>query len=168
MDTIENKIASAGLINFDLEKLFIKGERVNLEISPWLWQEMIIKEKLFKDHLENHDWSQYQNKLVYITCKVDAIVPNWAYMLIANKLSGNCLYSILGSKEDLELSLFVQEINNLDIAPFKDARVLVKGCSDAAVPASAYVLLSSRLIPQVKSLMFGEACSNVPIFKSKK
>ena len=168
MEAIENKIASSGLINFDLEKLYTKGERVNLDISAWLWQEIIVKEKIFKDHLDNHDWAQYLDKLVYITCSADAIVPNWAYMLIANKLCNKCRYFILGSKDELELSLFVEEIGKLDVTPFKDARVLVKGCSDAAVPASAYVLLSNKLIPEVKSLMFGEACSNVPIFKSKK
>jgi hypothetical protein len=168
MEAIENKIANAGLVKFDLEKLYPKGERVNLDISKWLWQEMIIKEKHFKEHLENHDWSQYQNSYVYITCNSDAIVPNWSYMLLAKYLSHNCKGFFLGNKEEMELNLFSEAINLLDLTPFEDARVLVKGCSEAAVPPSAYVILSQKLIPIVKSLMFGEACSNVPIYKKKK
>lgn len=168
MDAIENKIATAGLVNFDLERLYPKGERVNLDISEWLWQGMILKEKDFKGHLENHDWSQYQNSFVYITCKAEAIIPNWAFMLLSKYLSDNCNAYFLGSKEEMELNLFSDLINQLDLTPFTDARVLVKGCSEAAVPPSAYVMLSQRLIPVVKSLMFGEACSNVPIYKKKK
>lgn len=165
---IENKIAKAGLVNFDLEKLYSQGSRINLDISEWLWQDMIIKEKHFKEHLENHDWTQYVASYVYITCKSDAIVPNWAYMLLAKYLSSNCKGFFLGSKAEMELNLFSEAISKLDLTPFENARVLVKGCSDAEVPPAAYVMLSQRLIPTVKSLMFGEACSNVPIYKMKK
>lgn len=168
MDTIENKIANSGLVNFDLEKLHPTGERVNLDISKWLWQEMIIKEKHFKEHLENHNWEQYKNSHVYITCKSDAIVPNWSYMLLAKYLINNCSSFFLGSKEEMELNLFSEAINKLDLKPFEGAKVLVKGCSDKAVPPSAYVMLTQKLIPVVQSLMFGEACSNVPIYKQKK
>jgi hypothetical protein len=164
---IENKIANAGLVNFDLEKLYLKGKRINLDISEWLWQGMILKEKEFKGYLENHDWNQYKNTFVYITCKAEAIIPNWAYMLLSKYLTGNCNSYFLGSKEDMELNLFSKSIDQIDLTPFKDARVLVKGCSEAAVPPSAYVMISQKLIPVVKSLMFGEACSNVPIFKKK-
>ena len=168
MEGIENKIANSGLVNFDLEKLYIKGKRVNLDISNWLWNEMIIKEKEFRQHLEQHDWMQYTSSLVYITCKADAIVPNWAYMLVAQKLTNNCIYFHLGSLEEMETVLFNSSIEQLDLNTFKDARVLLKGCSEAAVPSSAYVALTQKLLPIVKSLMFGEACSNVPIYKAKK
>lgn len=167
MEEIKNKIANSGLLNFDLEDLYVKGERVELDIKSWLWQEMIIKEWAFKESLKAHNWSQYQNKLVFITCSVDAIVPNWAYMLITKELSGNCLFCHLGTRAELNSAIFSHSIAKLDIAPFQDARLLLKGCSDAEVPASAYVMLSQRLVPIVKSLMFGEACSNVPVYKRK-
>lgn len=166
-DLIENKIAKSGLITFDLESLYTPGPRVHLDISPWLWQKMVIKEKEFKNHIQNYDWEQYKDKMVAFSCEADAIVPNWAYMMIAAKLKGNATFYRLGSIDQLNELLLMTKINELNIAQFEGKRVLVKGCSDKAVPASAYVALSQCLLPHVKALMFGEACSNVPIYKSK-
>ncbi len=168
MSTIINKIATSALFNFDLESLAVSGKRINLDISDWLWQGMIVKEKEFKQHIKDHNWEQYQDALVYITCTADAIIPNWSYMLIAAQLTDSCLYYHLGTKEELNQMVFASKIEQLDLSIFKNQRVLIKGCSDVAVPSSAYVLLSQKLLPIVKSLMYGEACSNVPIYKKKK
>lgn len=168
MDNIINKVANSSLLNFDLESLFVSGKRINLDISDWLWQGMIIREKEFKQHIKEHNWAQYQDSLVYITCKADAIIPNWSYMLIAAELSGICKFYHLGTAEQLNEVVFTSKIEQLDLKEFKDQRVLIKGCSDAEVPSSAYVLLSQKLLPIVKSLMYGEACSNVPVYKKKK
>jgi len=168
LSTIINKVAASTLMNFDLESLAVSGARINLDISDWLWQGMIVKEKDFKQHIKEHDWEQYQGGLVYITCSADAIIPNWSYMLIAAELSGRCTFFHLGTEEELNKMVFASKIEALDLSSFADQRVLIKGCSDVAVPSSAYVLLSQKLLPVIKSLMYGEACSNVPIYKKKK
>ena len=167
METIVNKVASSGLVNFDLESLISKETVKEIDISNWLWQGLVVKEKKFKEHLGNHNWTQYENALVHISCSGDAIVPNWAYMMLVKNLSGIAKFVSLGSERQLFDAFITIQINNLDLSTFKDARVLVKGCSEKEVSSNAYVLLTQKLLPVVKSLMFGEACSNVPIYKSK-
>lgn len=167
-EKIVNRVASSPLITFDLEDYFIEGERVFFDLKPWLFQEMILKEKDFRDLAKNHDWSQYLDKLVAIGCSVDAIVPTWAYMLLTTKLEAHATHVVLGDLEELERDLFTQSIASIDPSEFKDAKVVIKGCSQKPVPVSAYVYLTERLKPYVASIMYGEPCSTVPIYKRPK
>ncbi len=165
MEEIINKVSQSGLIQFDIEELYQPGERVLLDIKNWLFEEMILKEKDFREHLKNHDWNQYQNKYVAIFCTTDAIIPTWAYMLIASKLSGVAKKTVFGNLEKLEEELFSESISKLNLEAFKDQRVVVKGCSNIHVPVQSYVQLTTLLTPIVKSIMFGEPCSTVPVYK---
>lgn len=164
-DTIINKVALSGLISFDLEDYFHAGERVLYDIKDNLFMGMILKEKDFRAFLKEHDWSQYTGKNVAITCSEDAIVPTWAYMLLAIQLEPYVNMVVFGSLEDLEKKLYEEVFNKLDLEQFRDARVVVKGCSNHEIPTYVYVELTRRLKPIVKSLMFGEPCSTVPLYK---
>ena len=165
MDTIVNKVAQSGLQTIDLEEYFDASPKVQLDIKDWLFMGLMLKEKEFRESLKAHDWQQYTSQHVAVFCSTDAIVPTWAYMLIANKLSGIAKSVIFGSLADLELKLFVQAIDTLDIESFRDQKVVIKGCSKHPVPVSAYVYLTEKLTPLVKSIMYGEPCSTVPIYK---
>ena len=165
MDTILNKVSQSGLIQFDLEELHQSGERVLFDIKSWLFEEMILKEKDFREQLKNHDWNQYQNKFVAVTCSADAIIPTWAFMLIASKLSGVAKKIVFGNLEKLEEELFSESLSKINLSTFKDQRVVIKGCSKIYVPVQSYVQLTSMLTPIVKSIMYGEPCSTVPVFK---
>ena len=165
MDTILNKVSQSGLIQFDLEELHQSGERVLFDIKSWLFEEMILKEKDFREQLKNHDWNQYQNKFVAVTCSADAIIPTWAFMLIASKLSGTAKKIVFGNLEKLEEELFSESLSKINLSTFKDQRVVIKGCSKIYVPVQSYVQLTSILTPLVKSIMYGEPCSTVPVFK---
>lgn len=166
-DTIENKVANSGLLTISLEDFHQKGERVLFDIKPLLWQELALKEKDFRAFIKQHDWSQYQNKFVAITCSADAIVPTWAFMLIAVALQPYAKKAIFGSLEELERELYIDSINLFDLNTITDKRILVKGCGDINIPNSAFIYVSEKFLPVVKSLMFGEACSNVPLYKRK-
>lgn len=168
MEEITNRVANSSLVTLDLGDFYDPTERIGIDIKPWLFQEMIIKEHDFKKHLGRHDWSQYNNKYVCFYSSVDAIIPNWAWLLIANKLQGNCKRYFNGTQEQFNEILFNEAIHRFDIAPLKEKRVLIKGCGDKEIPSSAFSSLASRLFPIVKSLMFGEACSNVPVYKQKR
>ena len=165
MDTILNKVSQSGLIQFDLEELHQSGERVLFDIKSWLFEEMILKEKDFREQLKNHDWNQYQNKFVAVTCSADAIIPTWAFMLIASKLSGTAKKIVFGNLEKLEEELFSESLSKINLSTFKDQRVVIKGCSNIYVPVQSYVQLTAMLTPIVKSIMYGEPCSTVPVFK---
>ncbi len=162
---IENKIASSGLLNLDLSDFKPKQAVVDLDIAPWLWEGIVLKESLFKEHLDRYDWSQYSNINVALYCSVDAIIPNWAYMMIVIKLNGIANSVSLGTKDEITTQLYLNNLNKLDVSDFLDQRVLIKGCGD--VPPKAFVSAAQKLTPVVKSLMFGEACSNVPLYKKK-
>lgn len=165
MDTIINKVAQSGLITIDLEEYFDAAPKVKLDIKDWLYMGLMLKEKEFRDGLKAHDWSQYNNVHVAVFCSTDAIVPTWAYMLVSNKLSGIAKSVHFGSVEEMENLLFINAINQLNLDAYKDQRVVVKGCSKHPVPVSAYVYLTEKLTPIVKSIMYGEPCSTVPIYK---
>lgn len=167
MDAIINKVAESGLITIDLEELYTPGERVLIDIKGWLYEELILKEKEFREYIKQHDWSSYQNKLVAINCSSDAIVPTWAYMLVAIAVAPFANKIVFGSLEQLEEILFEEKIAAMDITSFSDQRIIVKGCSKVNVPVSAYVQITSRLQPIVKSIMYGEPCSTVPLYKRK-
>ncbi|WP_407482670.1 DUF2480 family protein [Elizabethkingia meningoseptica] len=163
---IRNKVAeNTSLVNFDLATLQPKGKRIGIDIKNFLFQELILKEKDFREMVADLNTEEYKDAYVYIYCSVDAIVPLWAYFLLGNKLMADAKKVIYGSQKELELILFHDAIQNHDFSEMQDKRVLVKGCSDFSIPENAYVELVEKLRPMVKSLMFGEACSNVPIFK---
>ena len=166
-EPILNRVAQSKLITFDLEAYYPKGTRVLLDIKDWLHEGFILKEKEFRSQLAEHDWAQYQDAYVALHCSSDAIVPGWAYMLITTKLGPYAKKTVQGDLEQLETALFISIIEDLDVSEFKDRIVIVKGCSNKPVPPNAYLLITQRLQPVVKSLMYGEACSSVPLFKRK-
>ena len=163
---IRNKVAESGLINFDISSLIPKGKRIGIDLKDFLWQELILKEKDFREKVANIDLEPYWDAYVYVYNSVDTIVPLWSYFLITAKLASVAKKVVYGTLEDLELLLLHDAIAQHDFSEMKDKRVLVKGCTDKYVPENAYVELVERLQPIVKSLMFGEACSNVPILKN--
>lgn len=164
---IRNRIAeNTSLVNFDLSELVPKGKRKGIDLKDFLWEGLILKEKDFRENVEKINAEDYQNSFVYIYNSADAIVPLWSYFLITAKLTDSAKKIVFGSREDLEMILMHDIIENYDFTELKDKRVLVKGCSDKEIPGNAYIELVEKLKPLVKSLMFGEACSNVPIFKN--
>ncbi|WP_026629617.1 DUF2480 family protein [Dyadobacter alkalitolerans] len=167
-EEIVNRVAVSGIVSLDLEELYYPGERVLYDIKDNLWQGMILKEKDFREFLKAHDWTQYQGKNVAIICSEDAIVPTWAYMLLAVQMEPYANAVIFGDLNALEDKLFADAIRKLDISEFEGKRVVVKGCSKVNVPISAYVEISRLLKPIVQSLMFGEPCSTVPLYKKPK
>ena len=167
-DTIVNRIAESALITFDLEDLYQIGERKSIDLSQWLYEGLILKEKEFRAHLNAHEWSSYQDQFISLHCSTEAILPAWAFLLLTTYLQPFARKVVIGSIQDLEVQLFSEEIQLLDVTPFKDKPVIIKGCSDKTVPQDAYVKLITKLQPVVKSLFFGEACSSVPLYKRKK
>ncbi|PWG82738.1 DUF2480 family protein [Pararcticibacter amylolyticus] len=166
-ENIVNRVAQSGLVTFDLADLYPAGERVVYDIKNNLFHGLILKEKDFREFVKEHDWSQYEGKNVAITCSADAIVPTWAYMLLANKLASYAAEVMFGSLEALETVLFRKKIDSLDMENFRDKRVVIKGCGDIAVPESAFVAITVELTRVAKSIMYGEPCSTVPVFKRK-
>jgi hypothetical protein len=165
MDEIVNKVAASGLVTIDLEEFFPKGERVTIDLAEQLWQGLALREKDFRAWIQSHDWSHYQAKHVAVFCSVDAIIPAWAYMLVASALSDHAATVVHGSSAELEQVLFRTVIDSLDVNEYRDKRCIVKGCSHLPVPQSAYAHLVMRLRPVVRSIMFGEPCSTVPVYK---
>ena len=163
---IKNKVAGSGLVNFDITDLYPKGKRLGIDIKDFLWEGMILKEKDFREKIANIDAEVYKDAYVYIYCSEDVIIPLWAYFLITSKVTDPAKKVVFGNREDLEVLLMHNAIQTYDFSELRDKRVLVKGCSDEMIPNNAYVELVEQLKPLVKSLMFGEACSNVPIFKN--
>ena len=163
---IKNKVAESGLVNFDLSELSPKGKRIGIDLKNFLFMEMILKEKDFREKVSELDTEKYCDAFVFVYCSVDAIIPIWAYFLITSKLTEVAKKVIYGTKKDLEVILMHEAISNYNFTDLKAKRVLVKGCSKEDIPENAYIELVEKLKPIVKSLMFGEACSNVPIFKS--
>jgi len=166
--SIVNKVANSALISFDLEEYYPQGERVLYDIKENLFQGLVLREKDFREFLSSNDWSQYQDKYVAIHCSVDAIVPTWAYMLLVSKLVPYAKKVVFGGIADLESFLFQEALSKLDIESFRDAKIVIKGCSKVAVPEYAYVEIVSMLQPVASSIMYGEPCSTVPIYKKPK
>jgi hypothetical protein len=167
MDSIINKVAESGLVTIDLETFHVPGERVLFDIKPWLFEEMMLKELTFRDHIKQHDWSKYNGKHVATTCTADAIIPTWAYMLVATALKPFALTLVFGNLERLEEELFSRKLSSIVPEDYKDQRIVVKGCSKENVPVTAYVMLVDLLHPVVKSILYGEPCSTVPVYKKK-
>ncbi len=165
---IENKVANSGLVTIDLEEFYGNAERVLLDVKPLLFQELILKEKDFRDFIKNENWSKYKDKYVAITCTNDAIVPTWAYMLLSLALEPFAKKTIYGNLEQLEVAVFDEALNKIDFSQYKDARIVIKGCSGKPVPTNAFVILTAALKPFAKSIMYGEPCSTVPLYKAPK
>lgn len=167
-DQIINKVAGSSLITFDLELYYKPGERILFDIKEHLFQELVLREKDFRDFIKGHDWEQYRNKFVAIHCSVDAIVPTWAYMLLAIALQPYASLVVFGSLDELEAAIIKESLSAVDWSAFKDAKVVIKGCSKVSVPVASYVEVTNKLKPYVSSIMFGEPCSTVPLFKKAK
>jgi hypothetical protein len=167
-DEIINRVANSSLVTFDLETLYTPGDRVVYDIKDHLFQGLILREKDFREHVKNNLWSGYQDKLVSIVCTADAIVPTWAYMLLAVALKPFARRVFFGSMEEMERELFHEKLLSVDWRQYEGVKVVVKGCSDVQVPVSAYVEATSQLAAVASSVMYGEPCSTVPIFKSSK
>ncbi|WP_053976381.1 DUF2480 family protein [Mangrovimonas xylaniphaga] len=164
-DEIINRVANSKLVTIDLEDFYPKGARVLFDIKDWLFQELILKEKDFREHVKQHDWSQYQDGYLALHCSVDAIIPSWAYLLIATQASSYAKKVVVGNLQDLETSIFQEIVSQMNVEEFRDKPVIIKGCSNKPIPETAYTLLVSRLNGVAKSIMFGEACSTVPLYK---
>jgi hypothetical protein len=164
---IVNKVSTSGIVTINLEDFYIKGERVLFDIKPLLFKELILKEKDFREFIKNNDWSQYQNKFIALTCTADAIVPTWAYMLLTLALQPFAKKVVFGDLQTLDTLLFAEQLEKLNVKDYKDARIVIKGCGDIDLPKNAYVQLTALLQPHAKSIMYGEPCSTVPLYKRK-
>ncbi|MDV7699078.1 DUF2480 family protein [Chryseobacterium soli] len=163
---IRNKVAESGLVNFDLSTLLPKGVRKGIDLKDFLFQEMILKEKDFREKVEAINTEEYEGAYIYIYNSADAIVPLWAYFVLTAKLTDVAKKIVFGNRQDLEVILMHNAIQTYDFDFMRGKRVLVKGCTDKDIPENAYIELVEQIKPIVKSLMFGEACSNVPIIKN--
>jgi Protein of unknown function (DUF2480) len=168
MEEIVNKVANSALEVFDLEDYYPKGIRAQIDISQWLLEGFLLKEKDFREHLKNHDWSQYQDQYVAINCSTDAIVPAWASILVAVQLAPFAKKIVNGNSEDLDSVLYEELLSKIDYSVYENKAVIIKGCSKKPVPMRAYIKAAYHLQPFARSIMYGEACSAVPLFKSKK
>lgn len=167
-EEIVNRVAQSKLITFNLEDYYPKGERKVLDIKDWLYEGFILREKEFRSYVDEHDWSTYQDAYVALQCSSDAIVPSWAFMLIASKLQPYAKKVVQGSLENLETVLYQSILENLDVTEFMDKPVIIKGCSNKPVPENAYIMAVARIQEVAKSVMYGEACSSVPLYKKRK
>lgn len=168
MDEIINRVANSALEVFDLEDYYPIGTRTQIDIAQWLLEGFLLKEKDFREALKNHDWTQYQNHYVAIHCSTDAIVPAWATILVATYLAPLAKKVVLGTIADLNTALYQEILPTLDYTVYQDKPVIIKGCSKKPVPESAYVIAVQKLQPFAKSIMYGEACSAVPLYKKAK
>jgi hypothetical protein len=167
-EEIVNRVANSPLKTIDLEEMYPPGARILFDIKDWLYEGMILREKEFRGHVSEHDWSQYENQFVALTCSEDAIIPSWAFLLISSELAPYAKKVVVGNLETLETSIFQDLISDLNIKEFSDKPVIIKGCADKPIPPSAFTFLIQKLQPVVKSIMYGEACSTVPLYKMKK
>ena len=164
---IINKVAESALTSLDLEEYYPKGETAVFDLKDHLFMGLILKEKDFRTALQTFDWEQFRNKNVAITCSVDAIIPMWAYMLVASYLTPVAKEVVFGEEKNILNTLLVRNISQIKGEEYTDKRVVVKGCGDVPIPEAAYVEITNKLRPFVKSIMYGEPCSTVPIYKRK-
>ncbi len=160
-----NRVASSGLITINLEEYFPKGEILEFDIKDYLFMELILKEKDFRTALKEHDWEQYQGKNLLLFCSTDAVIPLWAYMLVSAYAEPYAASICQGNKDEFLKLAYQKELSNIDFSQYDGKRVVIKGCSNKPVPAFAYSLLTQSLRPYAQSIMFGEPCSTVPVFK---
>lgn len=165
-DEIINRVANSSLVTINLEDYYPNGKRIVFDIKDWLFEGFVLREKDFREHVKQFDWSQYQDTYVALTCSSDAIIPAWAFILISIHLEPFTKKTIIGNLEQLETSIYQDVLKNLDLSEFNGKPIIIKGCSKKPVPQNAYVMLANKLKPIAKSIMYGEACSSVPLYKS--
>lgn len=164
---IVNRVANSQLVTLDLEALYPRGDRFTIDLSQWLEEGLLLRERDFREALKAHDWEAYRDGYVSVFCSTGAIVPAWAYMLAGSCLQGIAKMAVIGPPDTLETLLFQQVLDRLDLEPFRDRPVIIKGCSELPVPPSAYVWALQRVQEVARSVMYGEACSSVPLYKKK-
>ncbi|TAH24397.1 MAG: DUF2480 family protein [Cytophagales bacterium] len=167
MDEIINKVANSSLITIDLEDYYNPLERLAIDLTQFLYEGTIIREKYFRELISNHDWNRYTEKNIAVYNTSDAIIPLWAYMIIVNKLAPVANFVNIGSMEDLNIALYTKAIFDIDPNQFTDKRIVIKGCGTGKVPIFAYGEIVKKLSPVAQSIMFGEPCSTVPVYKRK-
>ncbi len=166
-EEIINKVSQSELLTIDLEKYFPEGKIVMFDLKPFLFMELILKEKDFRTAIQNLDWSQYKDQLVGVYCSTDAVIPVWAYMLVASYLEPFAKEIIQGNEDQVIRQLLLKRINAIDPEDYKNKRVVIKGCGEKPIGEFAYLEITRLLRPVVKSIMYGEPCSTVPIYKRK-
>jgi len=168
MEEIINKVKNSGLVTLDLTDFLPKKEIVEVDLEKMLWQGLVLKEKDFRAFIATEDWSAYKDKIVAVHCSADAIVPTWAYMLIASSLSDHAAEIHYGTMDDARTRHISQKIAHLNELDYTDSRVVIKGCAEIPNPESLFLELTLKLRPVVTSLMYGEPCSTVPVYKKKR
>ena len=166
-DEIINRVAKSSLVTIDLEDFYPSGERVLFDIKDWLLEGLVLREKDFRTHVESHDWSNYKDKYVAITCSTEAIIPAWAFMLISIHLQPYAKKVVVGNLEHLESLVYQDIINNFNTSEIKNKLVIIKGCTNKPIPLNAYTMLINKIKTVAKSIMYGEACSSVPLYKKR-
>ena len=164
-EDIINRVANSKLVTIDLEDYYPKGERLIFDIKDWLLEGFVLREKDFRLQASEHNWEPYKNCYVALTCSTDAIIPAWAYMLLSTYLEPYAAKTVIGDLNSLETSIYQDIISTLDVSEFKNKPIIIKGCSNKPIPDNAYIQLTTKLKPIAKSIMYGEACSSVPLFK---
>ena len=167
-DEIINRVANSKLITLNLEDYYPEGKRLVFDIKEWLFEGLVLREKDFREHVKLHDWSQYCDCYIALSCSTEAIIPDWAFLLISLHLQPYAKKVVVGDLNNLETSIYQDIIENLDLKNFKDKPIIIKGCSNKPVPKNAYIMIANKLKPIAKSIMYGEACSSVPLYKKQK
>lgn len=166
-DPIINKVAESGLITLDLALYYPKSEVAVFDMKDHLFMGMILKEKDFRETLKNLDWSIYNDKNVAVFCSVDAVIPVWAYMLVASYLQPVAKEIVMGDEKELHKTIFLKNLSQINTTEFTDKKVVIKGCGDTPIGDFVYMEITKLLRPVVKSIMYGEPCSTVPVYKKK-
>ena len=166
-DEIKNRVAESSLITLDLEDFYPIGNRIELDISEFLFDGIILREKDFREQVKNYNWEQYQDHYIALTNTSEAIIPAWAFMLLTVQLTIFAKKVVIGDLEQLENQIFSEIISNLNLSEYNDKRIIIKGCSNKPIPENAFIQITQLLQPIAKSIMYGEACSSVPLFKRK-
>jgi len=166
-DEIINRVANSALVTINLEDYYPKGNRILFDIKDWLYEGFVLREKEFRDQVAAYNWSQYQDSYVALTCSSDAIIPGWAFILISLQLEPFAKKTVIGTLETLETAIYQDVLSVLNVSEFANKSLIIKGCSKKPVPQNAYIMLASKLKPIAKSIMYGEACSSVPLYKNK-
>jgi len=167
-ENIINRVQKSGIITIDLDDVSVPENLFEIDIKNWLHDELFLKEKEYRNNIINHNWSKYKNGYVFIHCSSDAIIPTWAYMLISSKIEEVTNKVVIGDLKKIYDLIFDEYLNTLDYTKFTNKSVIIKGCSSEMIPISAYHKLTTKLKPFAKSIMYGEACSAVPVFKKPK
>ena len=164
-EEIVNRVQKSGLVTIDMDDIELPKKILELDIKCWLSEGLFLKEKEYRNNVLSHDWSKYKNSHVYVHCSSDAIIPTWAYMLVSSQLENHTKKVTMGDKKRFYERYFENAINKLDFTVYSNKSVIIKGCSDEKIPISAYHLITTKLKPIAKSIMYGEACSAVPVYK---